>query len=481
MGNLNFFDKMVSAYLKGEPIPLKGHTKITLTDVNTGEVTVTESDNIITNAVADILAHNYCGLAQFNGMFPLYKLFSGVLCFQEEITESANNYNPPCDETNPLVAHAGDTSNTTASTLRGSLNTGLTHYDDTYVKFVWDFSTNQGNGTISTVCLCPNTLGNMGLKPFDATYSPISGIGGDSNYNNSWTEEISKQYPFTISSDGQTMKTVIVSDTSFKEFTMRHDFTKFGIMRGARDWQQVGAARTAVITNVTNYCLADDSSYYYRFYASDATTLAIDKIAKSDMSVTSTSVSYSGVSLYRGSIGGPKGSMRIFPFDGTYLYFPKGTGTGGTTMGTTFYKLNITSSADWTECEGSISIDNGALSGTYVNGDQFASPIVISEDLILGNNYIINSDKVYPIKRQNSVGCSTGYFGYKNYSMLFRDGASCYYNNKHTYDDTSRTAGQGNALVKFFLSSINVLDDPVTKSSSQMMQIEYTIQEGSQS
>ena len=62
---MNLVEKMVRAYQNNEPMPLKGHTKITLTDVKTGETKVVEKDNMVTNAVADIFAMNWSGLARF--------------------------------------------------------------------------------------------------------------------------------------------------------------------------------------------------------------------------------------------------------------------------------------------------------------------------------------------------------------------------------------------------------------------------------
>ena len=50
--SLSFVDKMVSAYTKGETMPLKGHMKVTFADADTGKIKeVIEKDNLITNAV----------------------------------------------------------------------------------------------------------------------------------------------------------------------------------------------------------------------------------------------------------------------------------------------------------------------------------------------------------------------------------------------------------------------------------------------
>ena len=189
---MNLVEKMVRAYQNNEPMPLKGHTKITLTDVKTGKTKVVEKDNMVTNAVADIFAKNWSGLARFSSLLPLRNLFSGVLCFEGEITEDADEYFPPNDEVNECICHAGPDAHTTAEANRGQPNVAEWDVQDTSIKFVWDFSTSV-QGEIRTVCLCPGTLGNMGLKPFAATYNPISGFGDNRYQDTSWSETRAKQ------------------------------------------------------------------------------------------------------------------------------------------------------------------------------------------------------------------------------------------------------------------------------------------------
>ena len=75
MSNISIVERMVAAYAKGEPMPLKGHAKVILADGLTGKVQeVVESDNMVTNAVADILSKNWGGTAQFHTILPLRNL-----------------------------------------------------------------------------------------------------------------------------------------------------------------------------------------------------------------------------------------------------------------------------------------------------------------------------------------------------------------------------------------------------------------------
>ena len=468
-------ERLIRAYLNNEPMPLKGHTKITLTDVHTGEVEVHEEDNMVTNAVADVLAKNYCGLAQFYKLMPLKSLYAGVICFENTLTENASNYNPPADNVNKMVAHAGDEPNITAevNSSRGSPNTGETTTTDTSIKFVWDFSTNQGNGTINSVCLCPDTLGNMGLRPYDNEFSPFTELGRAPTGAGSttWIEAVSKQFPYSISSDGKTAKTVYLYGATFKEYTIRHDYTAFGIIRGITDWQEV-SNRSATVRQAPNDAnrrfIFDDDTYYYIACATSATAIQMDKVAKSDFTVTTADITLSGTSLYTGNFSASRNSsMRIYPFDGTNLYFPNSALTS-------FYKIPLANSANVSLLDGSITVPVGKAVGETA---EFIPPITINNELIIGTNYIINGSKVYPQKEVVGVLEETSYNRTnENFLFLVRQGAGVYGNCTQAVSNNFK-AYQGVVLCKMFLSTINNLENPVNKTSSQVMKIEYTLTE----
>ena len=273
-------DRMVIAYLKGKPMPLKGHTRVIFTDVNTGEErVVADTTNMVTNAVASILSYNWSGLANFSTLLPLKSLYSGVLCFQNAITENADNYNPPNDTVNPLIAHAGQSNNDTANTMRGNPVISDIVETDTSVKWVWAWDSSHGNGTIRTVCLCPDTLGNMGLKPFDDTMNPLSTFGNDSTTNDTWNLTTAIQFPMSIATDGKTSKTVWIDNATFTEYTVRHDYTAFGIMRGSRDWQNA-SNRSATIRTGSSRFVFEDDNYYYIARVTGATTMQIIRSQK---------------------------------------------------------------------------------------------------------------------------------------------------------------------------------------------------------
>lgn len=137
---------------------LKGTTRIELTDVNTGEVETYQNSNMVTNALRDILKP--LGLSKrpnrfLNEFVPYYEhLLGGILCFDTEIPEDADNYYPPAKANLTGCAVYGEQNNT-KNTVRGGFNQTESEVNlkDRYVKYVYDFATSQANGTIASVCL----------------------------------------------------------------------------------------------------------------------------------------------------------------------------------------------------------------------------------------------------------------------------------------------------------------------------------------
>lgn len=155
---------------------LKGTTRIELTDVNTGEVETYQNSNMVTNALRDILKP--LGLSKrpnrfLNEFVPYYeKLLGGILCFDREIPENADEYYPPADA-NLVGCASHGMQNNTKNTFRGGFNQTESEVNlkDRYVKYVYDFATSQANGTIASICL---THKNGGLTSYGSkNTSPI--------------------------------------------------------------------------------------------------------------------------------------------------------------------------------------------------------------------------------------------------------------------------------------------------------------------
>ena len=166
---------------------IKGKTIIELKDVHTGEVEVIEEENMVTNALQYIL--NPMGYVK--AADPMYSteyvyyyqtLTGGLLLLNKSIEEKADNVDLPGDVEQTGCAVYGK-QNTSDQTLRGSYNATESEIDleNKRVKYVYDFTTSEGNGTIACVALT-HALGgysNRGLEtpPVRALYPYYKSIG----------------------------------------------------------------------------------------------------------------------------------------------------------------------------------------------------------------------------------------------------------------------------------------------------------------
>ena len=182
---------------------LKGKTTFELTDVNTGEVEVIEDTNMITNGLQDFLAtYGYFGVDVLSndkmGASSLWvNGLGGLFLFDSRLEENVGNTFMPAGV--KMVGNGSkDMSNSGVVTELGSYNateSGL--QSDGSIKFVYDFSTQQANGTIACVCLTSKLGGYIGmgsenryyngsynLKEYisDSKHQLYSGIAGARNY-----------------------------------------------------------------------------------------------------------------------------------------------------------------------------------------------------------------------------------------------------------------------------------------------------------
>lgn len=107
---------------------LKGKSVIELTDVRTGKKEIYEDENLVTEAVADVLNTNLQGIMydnpQLDGqsgdawLLPVYsRLTGGILLYQDTIEEDPSVIYAPLN--NPLVGYASNDVNTTEDVQRG--------------------------------------------------------------------------------------------------------------------------------------------------------------------------------------------------------------------------------------------------------------------------------------------------------------------------------------------------------------------------
>lgn len=137
---------------------LKGHTKIELTDINTGVTEVHEDDNMFTQAIYDKLNNGWTqmvgGLSTLKSWnLPLVtNTLGGIALFSDSIDEDETQTYFP--KGNDVLGYAGTIASDGSNKFWGSRNTLESEAYDSEtksVKYVWDFGTSQGNGTIRAI------------------------------------------------------------------------------------------------------------------------------------------------------------------------------------------------------------------------------------------------------------------------------------------------------------------------------------------
>lgn len=135
---------------------LKGTMVLELTDGATGEVETVTEENMVTEAVNDILGMNPMGvfyseerladvLSWNDVLLPVCpNMVGGILLFSKALEEDAGHIYELSD--NLPVAYASNNVNTTANAARGSLNQTESKVLEDGYKFVWEFTPSQGNG-----------------------------------------------------------------------------------------------------------------------------------------------------------------------------------------------------------------------------------------------------------------------------------------------------------------------------------------------
>lgn len=163
---------------------LKGTATIELTDVKTGKKEVVKHDNLVTNAIQAALstpfafANQYIVNTQYGYLYQIVpicpNLVGGVLLYEDALEEDPSKFYAPQD--NKLIGYSGNDVNETEDIMRGSMNQTESGplEDGSGYRFVFDFTTSQANGTISSVGLTSKWGGAVGFgtKHYENAQSP---------------------------------------------------------------------------------------------------------------------------------------------------------------------------------------------------------------------------------------------------------------------------------------------------------------------
>ena len=454
---------------------------IELTDEDTGAVETVTEENMITEAVNNILGINPMGIfyaatgeydnaVLWNGnLLPICpNMIGGILLFSKALDEETDHIYEDSD--NLPVAYASNNVNSTANLARGSLNLTESMALTNGYKFVWEFTPSQGNGTIAAVALTSALGGQNGfgslvgdasaflqLKVADIGAIPsaklmvlfeavemdfVNSLLYSITYENTSVRIRKLRIPvFSIGLNEKlddTTYTVLEDEVLTPEtFEFLGSYTKYGEFMDGQD------------------------GYWYGFSnegnsSGDATMVWI-KISKTDHTFTEGQWTLSNAKLMdvgNRELGSyPERVVKCCVRSG-YLYVPAYDKKG-------IYKISLSNSTDVTLIEFGFTSKWKPLCDTGT----CELYLTLIGDLIIGGAFQITADDTV-VHTQGSArlnDAATPLFQYKNF--LIGWGGS--------YGSEYRTA----YLLTPYLASINNLSSAVVKTVDKTMKITYTLTE----
>ena len=443
---------------------LKGHVKIRLHNPNTWKTEVIEGDNMITDAVKDIFAANYCGALDYRKLLPLYStMFGGIICFSSALDVSsevaASDYFIPDNGVNTVTAHAGQTASSDQAddVKRGSpLTTAMTVRDGT-VTLAWERGSAAGNGTIQSVGLTHTDVGDAGTgsnsNAFQAMKPVMNATFGLPTTNFVWFVD-SEGYGYRFSCSG--------TSVTIRKIPLAYKQT--GLVAGIpfKDTAQDDIHTLTTQTSFSNqpfYCFDYAHNNLWLFYSegiNPSTSVKCEQINISNWTVTNRDFTTDGTTVgFFANTGTP---VQI-PFDGTYVYLRR-------------YMTNLVTSNGVLKMK----LPPNHADQTFLNyvcrpyGGMFIPSA--AKRVLVSKACVVNNGVVYPTATDDTMSnYGTGLvalpFTNSNPGVALIGGQW----------GEGLTPSYFVSVSKFYLATKYNLPSPVTKTASQSMTITYTLTE----
>lgn len=472
---ISIAERMTNAAISGMRFPdLKGTATITLTDPRTGKRERVTDSNLVTDAVKKVFEMNYLGMANFNSLLAIKTLFGGCFLFNKVMTESVSTIWPENSTDNNLVARCGQTPHNTGDRRRG--HPTAPEITDDHIKFIFDWNLDEGNGTINNVCLTHALAGDIGIN-CDGTASLLRNYSRIENNINSFafnetgdnviTRNRLLSMPFSFDSDGNGLSLVLTS-TELEEITVAHSFVKANLLENGNTYPFTNyreiSTRSATLSRIfdTAYTLISQDALNYYVMERDSGNnmkLYVDVISKADMTVTPEVLTISGATLARNTNGYAGMSRYAGIVSGGSVYWISGADAK------TFVKIPISNPAD-VEILTSELAENIALAQSAFN---------LSDGLVLGANFLINGERVYPVARRALRNpTSTEQLGFDMVASA-NGGPGALLSGFGADNATYLRNTQGGEIVLPYLATCCNLGSSVTKSNSKTMRLEYVL------
>ena len=478
---------------------IKGKTLIELKDVVTGEVKQYEDSNMVTNALNNFLdTYGTWGASVFNDydfrQVPMWRvLLGGLFLFDKAITANVDNTFMPAGVS--MVGNGSyNLSNSSEVTEMGSFNnTESGVQSDGSIKFVYDFSTAQANGTIACACLTSSIGGYIGMGNASGKYITNSNYAVNTYQKNSYAGKANGLMYQGSYSNGNCMSYMDVENDVLYAVNPRCIYYSSSYTEDvALHWKTTKKIQVLKLkakvrnTDVKDAINTIDTGYIIETYNLDIPQVILDYGASNDY-----------VQVVTDSIA-----------KNIYIVFAK---SYQTTSGSNFYVMKIDSNMTVTAHK----ITNNTGVGLNTNRNESTLSMCFNGDYLWLQEYSGNY-KLFGIKYTDSTQivdtgvkleswngsiysldtdliCIAG--GYGKARMIYdaKNNTMRYINALEidTIDNMLVLAGkkgvylannQGNKRSEHiilkdprYLATINNLDEPVVKTASQTMKVTYTI------
>ena len=456
---------------------LKGHLKIELKDSKGRAVKTIEGDNMITDALKDIFASNYCGALDYRKMLPLYsKMLGGILCFGTNTLDvtsegAAKDYFIPDNSTHPVIAHAGQTESSygqTDDTKRGSpLDTSMIVQDGS-VTLAWEWGSAAGIGTIVSLGLTHSDVGDAGTGSTSQAFANMKPVI-NASAGFTWTHDQAQQNNMIlfVGADGYGYRFSVSGTTvTIKQIPFAHKET--GLVAGSPFVDPAASLITThTVTTQTNFaynpyfCYVKSTNKLWLFYSTtNSDSVKVEEIDLSTWTATNHDLSNLGASV--GPFFNDGYSPMVVPYYNGSVYLRKAKASDSNYASTGLLRVNLSSTADQSEMTAKVVPYGGVFIPTA------------SGKILAGKAFVINNGVLYPCSNDDSYNAT----GYNNISCYpFLDQKEGLANLGGQYDYRNNGQYYYVAASKFYLASKYNLPTPVSKQNGQSMVITYTLTE----
>lgn len=513
---------------------LKGKTVIQLYDAKTGELVETiEKTNLVTNAVNNVLngalnALAYTSNSSKGKHYELDYLFDfpndynlaesmlgGILVFSKPIEEDVEHVIPSISEIKSFIGCGNQGASIPGNTFKGTINRSESEQGNNYIKFVWDFTTEQCNGDIACVCLTSDCGGCLGYG-FDAISSEsdahLIGRLGKNMWSTNISNEFSSSYIFNpmfwSSFTSQNSTDSYIYDKYFY-YVYRDKVYKYDISK-LTDKSKVGVELTSQfaygavsaydeIITITNFsyaifsCADDDRVYEFDSNQDDSAYLTLIKVSGNAVTETINIPTINVLtSFYAYHNDTNKLRQRIKYFSDTgiiykdKIYFLTGRANDSNLEAypnkLRMYVLSFDGSFTYKDIECTPTVVS-LLFGTSSVGGYVDVPIGVKFVKIFDTLFLQSKDstKGYKYFMVDEDGTISGYPIFATCGSLYYYGSSLHVNNPWlkapwvSFKFVGSNGCEAISLIQGYLGTINNQDTILTKTADKTMKIIYTL------